>query len=240
MVTLLSCCRCGYDTNSKSNLLAHLRKKHPCKPLVKDVDNEIQINELLPPKEYNEKTYDCNICSAKFNTRQNRWRHMNSCKEKREKMEEMLSKINIVKGGKQEKIIKEQAEMIKKLTLKVESQKTHKNELFYQLALEKHFGYSHKKVGCGITDITTDTFHAEIKIWEKYMYGVGQLLCYNTFEEKDLRIYLFGRRTSTATAMKTFDKYNIKAFQLTYNEKDKQVVISDVKTKKMVEVIDIS
>ena len=78
------CDRCGYSSNSKSNLLSHLRRKHPCPPTKADVDNNLQIEHLLPKKEYNEKHYKCPHCETCFNTRQNRWRHLKTCKGKTE------------------------------------------------------------------------------------------------------------------------------------------------------------
>lgn len=86
-----TCRRCGHDSTSKCNLLKHLRRKTPCPPIVQDIDNEEYIKELLR-KEYNDKTYDCPHCSAKFNAYQNRHRHMKTCKEA-----EKHNKDNIIK-----------------------------------------------------------------------------------------------------------------------------------------------
>lgn len=79
-----ACNRCGHSCNNKSNLLAHLRRKTTCPATKADVETSVQIDLLLPKKEYNEKHYKCQYCESCFNTRQNRWRHLKKCKEKHE------------------------------------------------------------------------------------------------------------------------------------------------------------
>ena len=51
----------------------------------------------------------------------------------------------------------------------------------------------HKHVRCGITDVSTEKIHAEIKTFECYKYAIGQLVCYNLVDPKEtLQLYLFG------------------------------------------------
>lgn len=51
----------------------------------------------------------------------------------------------------------------------------------------------HKKLSCGITDITTDKFYAEIKEWSCWKEAFGQLLAYNVSDpKKELAVYFFG------------------------------------------------
>lgn len=77
--------------------------------------------------------------------------------------------------------------------LELEYHKNKKSELFYQLLLEKHLGGSHKALSCGITDVTTENSHSEIKEWKSWKEGVGQLHCYNKADPKEnLNLYLFG------------------------------------------------
>jgi hypothetical protein len=78
--TLWICKRCQHESSSKCNLLKHLRKKTPCIDIKNVIRIEDYIQDLLK-KEYNEKTYDCQFCSAKFNAYQNRHRHYKTCKE---------------------------------------------------------------------------------------------------------------------------------------------------------------
>lgn len=74
------CQRCNHETSTKSNLLQHLRRKNPCTVINIDKDVDAYIEELLF-KEYNDKTYDCEHCDMKFNSRSNRSRHLHTCKK---------------------------------------------------------------------------------------------------------------------------------------------------------------
>jgi hypothetical protein len=67
-----------------------------------------------------------------------------------------------------------------------------KQEIYYQRFLEKTLNATHKKTRYGITDITTDTKHIEIKHWNHYKYALGQLLSYNFQQDKELYAYFFG------------------------------------------------
>lgn len=94
--------------------------------------------------------------------------------------------------------------------------KTRKPEVYYQRILEKHLNGKHKKVDCGITDITTPTMHVEIKEWKKWKEAVGQLLSYNVCENKPyLRLYLFESYPSAnkQIALNIFQKYNIQPYE---------------------------
>lgn len=77
----LQCKRCGHASSTKSNLLSHLRRKKDCPPTLSDISREELIEQLLPQKTYNEKTYDCEYCTKKFNTRQGRFQHTKLCKQ---------------------------------------------------------------------------------------------------------------------------------------------------------------
>ena len=81
------CKRCSHISSSKSNLLKHLRNKTPCNVTRENILIIDYITELLK-KEYNDKTYDCPNCNAKFNAYQNRHRHLKTCKEKKNSHQE--------------------------------------------------------------------------------------------------------------------------------------------------------
>lgn len=78
------CKRCTHTSSSKSNLLKHLRNKTPCTVTKENIHVDDYIAELLK-KEYNDKTYDCPNCNAKFNAYQNRHRHLKTCKKANDK-----------------------------------------------------------------------------------------------------------------------------------------------------------
>ena len=58
----LHCKRCGHIFTSKSNLLQHLRRKTACPTNFDDISVNNYMKELLPEKQYNDKTYDCQYC----------------------------------------------------------------------------------------------------------------------------------------------------------------------------------
>lgn len=63
----------------------------------------------------------------------------------------------------------------------------------YQRFLEILLESKHKKVKYGITDITTEDEHIEIKKWRDYKSALGQIISYNTCDNKDkLSVYFFG------------------------------------------------
>lgn len=85
-------------------------------------------------------------------------------------------------------------------------------EKVYQKALERKYGYGHKRLPCGITDITTPDKHIEIKRWSQNKQAIGQLLAYNYYDEKNiLEAHLFGEYPveKKEIAKKIFKLYNI-------------------------------
>lgn len=71
-------------------------------------------------------------------------------------------------------------------------------EIDYQKHLQKLFkGKSHLKNKYGVTDITTDNSHIEIKNWTCYKNCLGQLLAYNLAHPKEKLIAaFFGNETT--------------------------------------------
>lgn len=88
-----------------------------------------------------------------------------------------------------------------------------RNEEFYQRILESVLGAGHKRLPCGETDITTDEFHAEIKVGKCWKDGIGQLVCYNKEDPRlELRLYLFGPQSSSKKTIANIQKHGIKVF----------------------------
>lgn len=88
---------------------------------------------------------------------------------------------------------------IRKLKIKVGLLERKKPEEFYQLIVEEWLQGTHKKVACGITDVSNDTTHAEIKRWADFKHAAGQLFCYNEVDPKEnLHLYFFGTVTIKA------------------------------------------
>lgn len=109
------------------------------------------------------------------------------------------------------------------VTVVCKANKIRKPEVYYQRILEKHLDGKHKKLDCGVTDITTDTMHAEIKEWKKWKEAVGQLLSYNVCESKPyLRLYLFESYplANKQIALSIFQKYNIQPYEFVEDRND--------------------
>lgn len=56
-----TCKRCGYETSNLTNLKKHLSRKDPCQPLLSNETCE-HILEKLHGKQYQLKTYTCDVC----------------------------------------------------------------------------------------------------------------------------------------------------------------------------------
>lgn len=66
------------------------------------------------------------------------------------------------------------------------------NECFYQKVVEAYLGQSHMKLRGCVTDVTTDSAHAEIKRWADFMKGIGQLITYDMISPRpELHAYMF-------------------------------------------------
>ncbi len=105
------------------------------------------------------------------------------------------------------------------------------NEAFYQDILEKYLKSSHCTLDCGITDITTNTCHAEIKNWKNWKTAVGQLLIYNASSKKDrLEVYFFGDtplKEQKEMIIKYVKGLNIYAFEFIHKDNIVEILDSD-------------
>lgn len=118
-----------------------------------------------------------------------------------------------------------------KLALELQYYKNKKSEHFYQLLLENMLNGTHKTLDSGITDVTTDCLHAEIKEWTNWKSAIGQLVCYNMSDPKEqLHAYFFGKRPKDVnTIFEIAAKCNIKPFEIVHCEDDSSVIINDSK-----------
>lgn len=222
------CKRCGYESSTKSNLLKHLRRKTTCPSNLNDISIDDYIKELLY-HEYNETTWDCEHCKRKFNTYQSRWRHLKTCKELRQKANTVTNKAYIEKESlnefnKQLTELRNQNmvmdEQIAKLRLELQFYKNKTNEQLYQHLIEKYLEGTHCRLPSGVTDVSNDTTHAEIKNWDSWKEAIGQLTCYNIDAPRNfLHVYLFGRKPKKADIIfKAFNECNIKPFYFVCDE----------------------
>lgn len=82
---MYSCKRCGYNSEFKSNLTRHLRKRVPCKAELEDIPREELLGEVVEKDAETEWT--CPICHDVFHSRSSMYRHKRSCKAKTEQKE---------------------------------------------------------------------------------------------------------------------------------------------------------
>lgn len=229
-----SCERCGYKSAHKQCVINHLKRITRCNATLEDIDPKILI-EKLQNKKYNDKTYDCKYCKRKFNTCSSRARHYKVCKNKKLTECENIYLTNQVKNNKKsvldvynenisslqqiiidkDNIIKALNKRIEKLEFNIQLMKTSRHEIFYQNIIEKFLNGTHKTLECGITDVTNDVCHAEIKKVHLYKDAIGQLVVYNQEDPREnLHLYLFGKLSNKMKRIikKACKNLNVHAF----------------------------
>ena len=221
-MTRHSCARCGYETELKHNLVRHLTTKKECRAHVADIPR-CHLLKQLERKENSALT--CDWCQAVFGSRSSKSRHKKHCPRKpggcnadtsdgedeektklKSDLEKMQSRIQTLESSLAEK---------HKLEIELAFHKNKRSEAFYQKLLEAHHQGSHCKTRCGVTDITTETMHAELKRWDCWKEALGQILSYQHAKNKEeLRVYLFGKYTERCkqTAAEVFQSFNVSVY----------------------------
>jgi len=74
-----TCERCGHRASLKGNLVAHLKRKHPCKTNLRDVSPGELLRELSPRDTY---PFACGHCAKKFKHACSLSRHKSVCEQK--------------------------------------------------------------------------------------------------------------------------------------------------------------
>lgn len=238
MANLLECKRCHFVAQNPCILIRHLERKKTCEPTFSDISCTELLEEI---KKYivNKKPYQCKFCEKKFACRQSRCVHERSHKD--------LGKLAV----QQQELLKHQKTLLEKQRLanehlarkleEVTYTMPKKQESFYQAIVEEYLGGTHKRImsndECvGITDITTDTIHAEIKTFSCFKEACGQLLWYGKFDPgKELQMYLFGDiptgRRAKLICQAIQSHFGIKVF--TFEESSEKVFIVCMETGKI-------
>ena len=232
---MYSCKRCGYDSKYKKCLIQHLNNKSECIYIIENLDRKVLLDELN--KKYNEDAISCEFCEKKFNCKSSMYRHKNICKQKPIESNEQLFKMQQQINNQQSQIenLKKQPLNNDKINLELQYYKNRKNEKFFQLLLENYLGGTHKTLSCGVTDITTDTCHAEIKDWPSWKEAIGQLTCYNMVDPKEtLNMYMFGKYTQKCKdeAMKIVTSCKINMYE--FIETDDIISIMSLKNNEII------
>jgi hypothetical protein len=192
--TLFKCNRCDYLSLNKFDLVQHLKRKNPCRAKYSNEPASSQLDSMMNKR----KVIPCPHCSKTFTTIQGRCYHLkHHCKEKvttsthtdqddhnalRIKVEQMEERINNIMDTMEKW----------KIEIMDEIQGSKKEE-FFQRHFEKVYGGKHHSNTFGVTDITTEEAHIEIKEWKKWKYAMGQILSYNHDNAKKMIVLLFGK-----------------------------------------------
>lgn len=185
------CNRCGYSTDFPTNFKKHLSSKRECEPTFISIDRSVIYDRYFGKNDYD---YTCDICGNRYKTIETLRVHKSRIHPQVEK-KTMLKNVNETDEERnlRDKLLKQQS-TIHRLKLDILYYKSKKLEVFYQKLLEYITGGQHKKLKCGITDVTTDDSHCEIKEWRFWKDAIGQLTVYNVENPKPkLAVYLFGK-----------------------------------------------
>lgn len=220
------CKRCNTRMSNKCALKRHYQRKELCNALTESQNFDINelLKEMYPEKAYAENTFDCTFCEKKFNHKSNKYAHEKICNRKNTtniKFDDYENRIRNLESRLQE-VTKQPEGLTTKtnLTLPNATDSTDavnkKYERYFQTALETLLHGYHRHLDVGITDITTDTFHGEIKNWKDWKEAIGQLMAYNIEDPREkLHMYLFGKCSNRkrAIACQTLVRLNIHPFE---------------------------
>ena len=242
-----ACNRCGYESSTKGNLVRHLISKTPCSPLVQDICRSIQYNKLTTVARP-DVTFTCNQCNSVYNHASSLCKHKKTCKlnttvqnneastshqvPNEEENQGYINQITALTTELQQKNM-----TIENMKLEIAFLRNKKNEQFYQEIMERQFNAAHKTLNIGITDITTDDAHYEIKRWSCWKEALSQLQLYN---DEDPKEHLYACFFETCTdnhkekVQKCLNKYNIECLEFRqdesginlYNLQDKTIVFT--------------
>ena len=241
------CNRCGYESSTKGNLVRHLISITPCSPLVQDICRSIQHNKLTTVVRP-DVTFKCNLCNSVYNHASSLSKHKKTCKLTTNIDEnEASTSLQVTNEDEKQQYInqisaltielQQKSNTIDNLKLEIAFLKNKKNEQFYQEIMEKHFNAAHKTLNIGITDITTDDAHYEIKRWSCWKEALAQLQLYNDEDPKE-HIYACFFETCTENhkekVQNSLNKYNIECLEFhqdesginLYNLKNKTIVFT--------------
>lgn len=104
-----------------------------------------------------------------------------------------------------------------------------------QHILEKFLGGTRKALPCGLTDVTTETCHAEIDDWENWQKALGNLICYKVVDPRDTLLF-FGcgnfAEGKKAQALQVLSSCGINVFEMI--EDGDNICIRDCQSRRIV------
>lgn len=201
-MTIYKCPRCHFTTNYISVYKNHLSKKKPC-PETYSIEPAQDILKKFNELKQKCHTHQCEYCDKVFENPQQKHHHKKTCalKPSEEEARMINESVNYYRRlevlekkveSQQKQFIEKVADLNLKISLLTSALQPNKKEDFYQKILENMFNVGHNLYKNSVSNITTETFHAEIKKWDSWTEAVGQLIKYNIADPKEeLRVYLF-------------------------------------------------
>jgi hypothetical protein len=229
---IFKCPRCEYTTTVNTNFKRHITNKILCNPIIDDISLDDIRNDFFNKKVNN--MYECCGCNKKYSSKDSLRNHIKICKKPKKSIKEndINNDNSVLKTLKTDKNLEIEVEHLK---LELMYYKNKNNENYYQKFLETILSGSHKRLKCGITDITTELCHAEIKNWKDWKEAIGQLICYNKHDKKsEMRLYLFGSCKDIKLKMIYEDckSFNINVYNIV-NNKDDTISICNMDTSEV-------
>jgi hypothetical protein len=224
-----TCPRCGYNTKQKACMRSHYLRKIVCKPILDDHDISLLLEQLDPIVD-DAMILTCTTCTKQYKSRQGLYLHRKTCKPSistPQQTQDISSTLRthaspaVVNNTTITHLSKENQRLRNELL----KYKTKRNEEFYQVVVENWLGGSHSILGIGVTDVTTDTVHAEIKNWKEWKNALGQLTAYqDDCPKEQLHVYLFGSYDEAwkRKAIKIFANKGIECYEFREEERDGQ------------------
>lgn len=209
-VVLYCCPACQYRTKYKNDMRRHFYEAKTCVNLTGVVLNDDLKKHII----------DNRIMAGFITQNANANIHSeNTTKEPKTKAHGEMNELKVANQTLQEHVHLLRGEINEiKQHLNISPVPQYK-EIFYQQILEKHLGGNHLQLHTGITDVTTDLIHAEIKIWYDYRKGISQLQLYNAASRRErLQLYFFGNslRNERAIVCEYVPAFNIELYEFVH------------------------
>ena len=217
-----SCSFCNYQFNTRQSKSRHMKT---CRALRLKNTPEAQVTESTEVV-----TSDVSVREGTSYINQKDLILTTELQQKNSIIEDMKVKMDDMKVK-----MDDMKEIITDLKLEIAFLKNKKNEQFYQEIMEKHFNAAHKTLNIGITDITTDDAHYEIKRWSCWKEALAQLQLYN---DEDPKEHLYACFFETCTdnhkekVQNSLNKYNIECLE--FHQDESGINLSNLKNKTIV------
>lgn len=175
-------------------------------------------------------TYDCDGCGRPNTSRQSRYAHKKVCtgiKSIPQQLRDVQEQLKKLMANPADAVVPQPPPQPIEIPLA---------ETWYQHLVEKYLCATHMTLPHCITDVTTDTAHAEIKRWTGFVKAIGQLMHYNALSPRpELHAYMFDKTCGAANvdhAAMVMGILKIKVFAFEFEQE--MVHIIEYATKKRV------